>query len=373
MTVHCCPHCRRTLTFRPGVRIEGLHEGDWSGCPGCGANMCVACGDAAGGHCPDCGVALVRNRSFMSWLRPHGSWRDAFDDDDLGRYVDTAQLVAHAAADVVDDLVATATARRPDFADSVAWLVARHALGSLEYLLYIPDGEYRLPLPWYANLERVARRLSARDPARWAATIDAWILVQGVSQLEPAHLGLPWPADLLDHDQAAVRDAITAQLGRVGDPRRWDPLGMYRKPRAELAADLADRKGGPCHCMGLIDALAGLANDDAAARACLLASIDNDQEYVDVRVHAACALAIDAPGDAPPAARLAGSATPMLRAAGHVLGARARADDPSPLLRYLATSRDSSLTAWCAANPELRERLWPPPRPPKPRKRSTST
>lgn len=354
MTVYCCPHCRRTLTFRPGVRIEGLHEGDWSGCPGCGANMCVACGDAAGGHCPDCGAVVVANRMFARWLRPEGAWRDSLE------YFDPVQLVAHATADVVDTLVATATARRADFAGEVATLVARHALGGLAYVVHLRLGrESRLPLPWFANLERVARRLAVGAPDRWAATIDAMILIEGLAGLTPERLALPWPADLLHHEEAAVRDAAAPLLDRVG-ASSWSPFGESPKSRAELEAALADRDQHPWDRIGLVEALAALATNDDAARARVHALIGDDQEFVDVRVHAACALAIDAPGDAPPAARLSESAAPMLRAAGHVLGVRARADDPSPLLRYLATSRDCSLSAWCEANPALRESLRPP-------------
>jgi len=235
VTVYCCPHCRRTLTFRPGVRIEGLHEGDWSGCPGCGANMCVACGDAAGGHCPDCGAVVVANRMFARWLRPEGAWRDSLE------YFDPVQLVAHATADVVDTLVATATARRPDFAGEVATLMAQYTLGGLAYVVYLRLGrESRLPLAWFANLERVARRLAVGAPDRWAATIDAMILIEGLARLAPERLALPWPADLLHHEEAAVRDAAAPLLDRAG-ASAWSPFDESPKSRAELEAALADR------------------------------------------------------------------------------------------------------------------------------------
>jgi len=196
------------------------------------------------------------------------------------------------------------------------------------------------------------------------------ILIEGLARLAPERLALPWPADLLHHEEAAVRDAAAPLLDRAG-ASAWSPFDESPKSRAELEAALADRDQHPWDRIGLAEALAALATHDDAARGRVHALIGDDQEYVEVRVHAACALAIAAPGAPPPAARLAEAAAPILRAAGHVLGVRARADDPSPLLRYLATSRDSSLTTWCEANPELRARLRPPPTPP--RKRSTST
>ena len=79
-------------------------------------------------------------------------------------------LIAHASADVVDTLLAAATAQHPAFADDVARLVARHALGGLEHVVYLFDTrEHRLPAAWFANLERLARRLCIA-PKRGHAT-----------------------------------------------------------------------------------------------------------------------------------------------------------------------------------------------------------
>ncbi len=347
MTVHGCPSCRLALAFRPGFRIDGFAEGDWAGCPGCGRNVCAPCAETAGQRCAICGAALVANQLFARWVRPQGHWRDALEDRP-----DAVQLIAHASADVVDTLLAAATAQHPAFADDVARLVARHALGGLEHVVYLFDTrEHRLPAAWFTNLERLARRLSARAPDRWAATVDGLTLVRGLASLAPDRLPLPWPADLLRDDHPVVRTEAGELLDRVALPyvsARDEPI----PPRAELDARLADRDQHPWHRTWVIDDLATLAPADAAARARLLALIDDGQELVDVRVHAAVALAVAAPGDAPPAARLAEAAAPILRAAGHVLGARARADDPCLLLRYLASSSDAPLTAWCAAHPD---------------------
>lgn len=310
--------------------------------------MCAPCGEAIGGRCEACGAAIVASRHYASWLRTGSDWRDQLEFS-----TDAVHLIACANADVVDDLLAAATTDAPDFADHVAMLVADHALGGLERVVYLGEArEYRLPVAWFANLERVARRLAARAPARWASMLDALTLVGGLAVLAPDRLALPWPADLLHHDESLVRHVSGGLLDLVAF--RVDPAPRDRpaRSRAELAASLDDREQHPWERRAHVDELAALAPVDDAARARLLALIDDGQEPVEVRVHAAVALAIAAPGDAPPAARLAEAAAPILRAAGHVLGARARADDPCGLLRYLASSDDAPLTAWCAAHPD---------------------
>jgi|JI10StandDraft_1071094.scaffolds.fasta_scaffold01040_21 hypothetical protein len=348
MTAHCCARCRCVLTFIPGRRLLIPSSDAWFGCPGCGRDVCAPCGEATGGRCEACSAAIVASRHYASWIRTGSDWRD-----ELEFSTDAVHLIACASADVVDDLLAAATTDAPDFADHVAILVADHALGGLERVAYLGEArEYRLPVAWFANLDRVARRLAARAPARWSSTVEALTLVQGLTVLAPDRLPLPWPADLLHHDESLVRRVAGGLLDLVAFRVAPAPRDRPARSPAELAACLDDREQHPWERRAQADELATCAAADDAARARLLALIDDGQELVDVRVHAAVALALAAPGDAPPAARLAEAAAPILRAAGHVLGARARADDPCLLLRYLASSSDLPLTAWCAAHPD---------------------